>query len=183
MSATQRRPRIPSSGPFLGANDDGNEPPPIGVGSPGIVFQFQGQPADQVFPNAGPTTQDFLWNVGGAGDASPLFPSAIEAGVWLDFECNIWVASGGTQNISAELFLGNGGVFTSFRAWLQTSMGPEEYAQVRYADTRIYLDPLVAASFDEFRLSCTFTADSADTTVDNSESYCRFATWTGPAPN
>lgn len=184
MSAPQRRLRYPSSGPFYGAGDGVEQPPEVGEGSPGVAFRFQGDANDQVFQNGVSETQDFIF---AGNDSSPAFgTSELVRGFWMDFEANIWIADGGIQSVSANLYFGRTGLgFDLIRAWNVTGFGFTEQVAMAWRDPCIYIppQPLNGLPYNEFRLELTLTADSADTVVDNSESYAKFQTWAGTPPN
>lgn len=181
MSATVRKLRYPSSGPFLGAAGSG-PPPEVGDGTPGIVYRFNGDSAGpQTWPNAGPNVLNMLFDSydGTPGDASPAFPTPIQGPCWLDFEVYLpWIQLG-TTNVTPILFMTHQFAEGQQRFWSQYACGNSQMCSQTLTQRLIWL-PGPTFTWLSFRLNIEAVADAGDVILDNPRAYAKFTVYRAP---
>lgn len=184
MSAQPRRLRYPSSGPFIGAIDPGGPPPEVGDGTPGLIYRYLGDVAQQTFPNAGPSTQDMLfrsYDLLSNGVSAPAFPHEIATPKWVDFDLYLPWFHVGTTSVTVLLYLTNQVGEVLARQFAQQTCGDAEMAPMYYSERLLWLpgtSPVLR--YSSFRVEIEAVADATDVVLDNPNAWARFTTYIAP---
>lgn len=182
MSATTRRLRIPSSGPFVQPDDAQGNPPEAGEGTPGLVFRYKGASAQQTYPNAGPTQQLINWRnyLDTADDNAPAWPVPQMGPFYVDVELYLRFVQLGTTNIDLDLLLHHQFASPVGRTWNQVNIGPTEPLSLLFTERFIYEPANATLVWDGFAADMNAIADAGDVILDNPNCYAKFQFFQGP---
>lgn len=187
MTATTRRLRIPSSGPFLTPDNPDGPPPEVGEGTPGRIYRFLGDTVPQVFPNAGPTQQliNFRSYDGTLADSSPAFPEPLEVPFWCDFELYLEFLDWPTTTCDIRLQMTHQFGLATPRFWNIFTGGTTEQVGILIADRQLYFPDVGEPNllYSSFQVLADLAGDAADVTLNNPQCYAKFQLYAGnPAP-
>lgn len=162
-------------------NNPGSNTPgvPIGEGSPGLVWRFQGNADPQLFTDVDPT-QFFLF--AGADSQPDLDPPFMGPG-WLDFEFYLPVAAWGTSTVTCRLLTQLSGVpISTKRLWSELTAGSQEGQGMLFVDRMLWFAGASVSRFLlSFRIELTIEDDGApDIVVDSPNAYAKFTQYVAP---